>query len=251
MVKFLLVYLVPLIPLLVVGVVLKDKQISENKIVAYGAKLGGPSATYVAFALLALRMWPATRETMNFTVQLIGSQEQIQQIGIRGTIAKLWSEHDSPVAAKIVPTTPRSLDLDFDVPSHWDGHTVRLEILSSFPWQHTFNLSGHSTELNIETNGRDSDPIHAPPASPSNGTMPLYYSCHDDSECMPNSMCIDNNGDQKFYCKPTCTSDADCHGNKFGAVICGKLARNTNKSANGRRFCLGFGDSNGDWSDAK
>ncbi|HEX7843368.1 MAG TPA: hypothetical protein VF469_38110 [Kofleriaceae bacterium] len=129
--KFLLVYLVPLIPLLVVGVVLKDKQISQNKIVAYGAKLGGPSATYVAFALLALRMWPATRETVNFTVQLIGSEEHIQQISDKGTIAKLWSEHESPVTAEIVPTTRRSVDLAFRVPSHWDGHTVKLEILSS------------------------------------------------------------------------------------------------------------------------
>jgi len=95
--------------------------------------------------------------------------------------------------------------------------------------------TGHGPSLSLPT------PDHS-------GNTPLYYSCNSDSECIAGSMCIDYNHDRHFYCKPLCTKDADCAGNKYGETLCGVLGKNGNLTASGKHFCLAPNDPNGDWS---
>jgi hypothetical protein len=44
-----------------------------------------------------------------------------------------------------------------------------------------------------------------------NGTTPAFYSCTQQSDCIPNTVCVDNGGDHAYYCKPVCTTSlGDC-----------------------------------------
>jgi hypothetical protein len=82
------------------------------------------------------------------------------------------------------------------------------------------------------------------PATPVIGTVPPYYSCRSDAECRKGYLCIDNNGDKQFYCKPTCSSDADCAGDPYRAIKCKQLGRNGNPNAQCKLFCMGDHDVN-------
>jgi len=74
----------------------------------------------------------------------------------------------------------------------------------------------------------------APPATV--GTVKPYYSCSTTADCTPGNLCIDNH-DNIFYCKPTCSTDADCAGNPYGAIVCKPLKSNANGAAIGRPMC--------------
>jgi hypothetical protein len=44
----------------------------------------------------------------------------------------------------------------------------------------------------------------------SNGTTPAFVSCSSSTSCQPGFLCVDNNGDGVFFCKPACSTNADC-----------------------------------------
>jgi sulfatase modifying factor 1 len=52
-----------------------------------------------------------------------------------------------------------------------------------------------------------------------NGTTPAFYSCSQQSDCIPNTVCVDNGGDHGYYCKPTCTTMGECEG-FYGINMC-------------------------------
>ena len=43
-----------------------------------------------------------------------------------------------------------------------------------------------------------------------NGRTSDLYGCRSSQECRTGSYCVDNGGDGRFYCKPSCEADADC-----------------------------------------
>lgn len=44
----------------------------------------------------------------------------------------------------------------------------------------------------------------------SSGNTPAFVGCASSTACQPGFVCVDNNGDGVFYCKPVCATDADC-----------------------------------------
>ncbi len=45
------------------------------------------------------------------------------------------------------------------------------------------------------------------------GTTPAFYGCQQQSDCVEGTVCIDNDGDNAFYCKPLCIGDtSSCEG---------------------------------------
>ena len=65
------------------------------------------------------------------------------------------------------------------------------------------------------------------------GTLVSFQRCSSHSACGPGNVCVDNNRDQDFYCKPVCVSDAQCRPwmSMFPQLRCLEHTR-----ANGTRF---------------
>jgi len=44
----------------------------------------------------------------------------------------------------------------------------------------------------------------------SSGTVPLFFSCRTQGDCVSGAACVNYPGDKKYYCKPYCTDDDFC-----------------------------------------
>jgi hypothetical protein len=97
-----------------------------------------------------------------------------------------------------------------------------------------------------------------PPASPGlvcglpNGATHAFYSCTQQSDCVSGTVCIDNDGDHAYYCKPLCTTSAgECEGfvsinqctpGAGGGGAC-QIARCPNGLSSGIGVCEGPGST--------
>lgn len=69
------------------------------------------------------------------------------------------------------------------------------------------------------------------------GTTPAFFACNTQAQCALNTVCVDNGGDNKFFCKPTCKTDADCSGFPYSAGLKCFVHLRSDGSAFSQRIC--------------
>ena len=129
MTKFLFVFLVPIIPLCIIGLLFKDKIIVDGKTVVKKGLVAAAAGTYTSFVLLALQVWQHVSDGQDFLVRLKSQhQEWVKSITDDAQV-ELRCDDDEPVIGKIARKDHISVDIEFAVPSRWSGHKVQVIIL--------------------------------------------------------------------------------------------------------------------------